>query len=125
MKAGVLSDTHVKTEKELSRLNEIINTYFNDVDLVLHAGDYVSPDVLDLLTSFSKTYAVCGNMDPPELSAILPIKRTVEIKFFKIGLIHGWGPPFGLIERVKKEFIGVDCIVFGHSHQPLNEIIDG
>ena len=40
-----------------------------------------------------------------------------------IGLIHGWGPPDGLIRRICEEFRGValDCLVFGHSHVPLCE----
>ncbi len=124
MKVGVLSDTHIKTEEELFKLSKIINTHFKDVDLLFHAGDLVSPEVLDLLTSFSKVFAVCGNMDPPELSAALPVKQTIEIDKFKIGLIHGWGPPFNLIDRIKKEFVDVNCIVFGHTHKPINEIID-
>jgi predicted phosphodiesterase len=35
---------------------------------------------------------------------------------FKIGLIHGWGGPQGIEERVRREFAEVDCIIYGHTH---------
>jgi putative phosphoesterase len=58
-------------------------------------------------------------MDPA--AADLPHKRILEVAGVRIGLIHGWGPPAGLVERLRREFAAtpVDCLVFGHSHTPL------
>ena len=41
----------------------------------------------------------------------------------KVGVIHGWGAPNDLKERVMGEFNDVDCIIFGHSHSPVNLIV--
>ena len=44
---------------------------------------------------------------------------------FRIGLIHGYGASANLIDTVKGEFKGVDAIIFGHSHAPVNMVKDG
>nr|HPG72547.1 metallophosphoesterase family protein [Syntrophales bacterium] len=68
---------------------------------------------------------VCGNMDPPRVEEEMPVKRVVEIGRFRIGLIHGGGSPHDLEDRIRWEFSGVDCIVYGHSHYPANHVRDG
>lgn len=125
MRIGAISDTHIRTPDDLREIKGIASKHFQGVDLILHAGDLVIPDVLETLRGIAKTIAVCGNMDPPGVREALPSKTVIETDRFKIGLAHGWGPPTGLIERIKGEFSGVDCIVFGHTHEPFNEIIDG
>jgi putative phosphoesterase len=43
---------------------------------------------------------------------------VVEAEGRSIGLIHGWGSPDGLPERVLESFDpSVEVIVFGHSHR--------
>jgi putative phosphoesterase len=65
-------------------------------------------------------------MDHPDVVKILPKKDIIKIDNFKIGLIHGYGAPLGLEQRIRKEFEEkMDVIVFGHSHQPVNEVKDG
>ena len=44
---------------------------FAGVDLILHGGDLVAPEVLDLLARIAPVEAVGGNNDPPELCARL------------------------------------------------------
>ena len=79
----------------------------------------------DKLASLKELVAVKGNMDSFNLQKSLPIKRVVNAGNFKIGLIHGWGYPNGIIGRIKNEFEDVNAIVFGHTHKPLNCIEDG
>ena len=55
-KIGVLSDTHGHLPKE-------VYEFFKDVDLIIHAGDIGSVDVLNELQAFKKTVAVYGNID--------------------------------------------------------------
>ena len=57
----------------------------------------------------------------------LPLKKIITTGNKKIGLIHGNGSSGTTMERARKAFEGekVDCVVFGHSHRPFNEIIDG
>ncbi len=121
MKIGVLSDTHSRP------LPEQLIADFKEVDLILHAGDFCSTDVLERLKKIGEVKAVYGNMDGLDLRRILPKSQIIECNGFFIGLFHGEGMPRNLLNRVKEEFKGkkVDVIVFGHSHQDMNEKIEG
>lgn len=121
-RVGVLSDTHIPVVAP--RLPEEVLDVFEKekVSLILHAGDVVVQNALDQLLEVAPVRVVRGNMDSPSLQQALPIKDIVRIEEVRIGLIHGWGPPQGLEERVMEAFSGedVDCIVFGHSHVYVN-----
>lgn len=122
MKIGVLSDTHLS--KVSANFRDICDRYFSDVDVIFHAGDFTSGNIVAFLSE--KTfYGVSGNMDPVEVKAVLPDKRVIELGGYKFGLIHGWGSSKGLEERVRPEFQDVDVIVYGHSHRAANHIRDG
>ena len=58
-------------------------------------------------------------MDDFELRGLLPEKRIVEIMGRRIGVIHGSGSPQGIEDLVMREFEGLDVVIFGHSHVPL------
>ncbi len=120
MKIGVVSDTHSH------HLPQQMLDDFKDVDLILHAGDICSLKVLDVFQKIKEVKAVFGNMDESEIRSALPRRQIIKIEGFMIGLFHGQGPPRRLIERIKEEFKNekVDAIVFGHSHNPLNKMID-
>lgn len=116
---GVLSDTHIASMQHGgSQICALVDGYFADVSMILHAGDIIDPDLL-LHFAPREVHAVRGNLDPAESG--LPQKRVLEVGGFRIGLIHGWGDPGNLIPRVLAEFAdaSLDCLVFGHSHQPL------
>ena len=123
MKILVLSDTHIP--RVAHDLPKEIYDAMSDVDMIFHAGDFVEKDILDKLMALRKTKAVYGNMDSPNLRNILNPKEIVEIGKFKIGLIHGYGAPRDILDTIKKEFQGVDAIVFGHSHSATNITKDG
>ena len=119
MKIAVLSDTHSRS------LSKKILDNFKTVDLIIHAGDFCSIEDLNELKKFGKVEAVYGNMDGSSLRNILPKSQIISCESFSIGLFHGEGAPKFLLDRVKKEFKDkkVDAIIFGHSHQPMNEKI--
>lgn len=114
---GVLSDTHIPIAA--TNLPKEVYDGLAGVDMILHAGDVVELTVLDKLSEIAPVRAVRGNMDSAKTRSKLPDKDIINIGEISIGLIHGWGPPSGLIELVSREFKGVDAIVFGHSHTPL------
>ena len=122
MKIGVLSDTHL--HQVTRKFQDIYEGCLSDMDLILHAGDVVTPDVIDFLNAKS-FHGVAGNMDPPILHEILPAKKVLEIAGYRLGLIHGWGPAEGLEDRILSVFSDVDIIVYGHSHVPANHIREG
>lgn len=83
--------------------------------------------VLTELEEIAPVYAVHGNCDPPDLRERLPGWRIVEYQGFKIGLIHGHGPSGTTLGRILESFAEdqVDAIVYGHSHKPHNDRING
>jgi len=121
MKIGVVSDTHSRA------IPRQLFDDFKDVDLIIHAGDFCTQEDLKKFTSLKEVKAVYGNMDESKLCAKLPEKSIFEWNGFSIGLFHGEGPPQKVINFVKERFKKdkVDVIVFGHSHQAFNEVIDG
>jgi len=119
IRIGVLSDTHLPASPEAHDfLRSLIKDVFKSVDLILHAGDLVSPELLDAFYGYP-FHAVRGNMDPA--SKDIPFKKVIHVREFAIGLIHGWGPVAGLEARVEEEFVGthINCLVYGHSHRPV------
>lgn len=122
MRIGVISDTHISDKAQ--ELPEKILEGFAGVDMIVHAGDLVDLDVLKKLKSVcTVVLAVWGNMDPPEVRSQLHEKEIINVARFKIGLMHGYGAPSRLIDVLSAEFKDdkVDVIIFGHSHNPVNE----
>jgi hypothetical protein len=79
------------------------------------------------LQKIARTEAVCGNMDLPKAQAALKKKKILKAEDKRIGLMHGYGNPDKLVNVLKEEFFNQkpDIIIFGHSHVPMNEVIDG
>ena len=123
MIVGVISDTHLPVRAK--KLPNNLTNQLKDVDLILHAGDFQDTNALMQIRDLGQVKAVHGNMDTLELKKELPKKDVLEIEGFTIGITHGSGPPDGLEQRVKEEFSYVDIIIYGHSHRPKNEVIDG
>lgn len=122
MRIGVLSDTHLS--RVTDDFKDIYDRYLSDMDIILHAGDFVSDEVVDFLSGES-FHGVQGNMDPFEIKKALPEKEVIEVGPYRLGLIHGWGSSTGLEERIRHEFRNMDVIVYGHSHRAVNHIRDG
>jgi len=122
MRIGVISDTHVTS---LAEIPERILAVLAEVDLIVHTGDFVAKGVLEGLKRLGEVKAVRGNMDSEELKRILPEKELFEIEGKRIGIIHGWGAPYSIEDRVGGMFEDVDIIIFGHSHEAKNEVKNG
>ncbi|MFP3928712.1 MAG: metallophosphoesterase family protein [Desulfobacteraceae bacterium] len=124
LRVGVLSDTHLRGVTPA--LQEICERCFRGVDVVLHAGDVVSSDVVKYLEAWP-FHGVYGNMDPPEVRGLLPAAKVLELGGWRVGLTHGGGSPEGLEDRVAEVFSGEDVhiIVYGHSHRPANFLRKG
>jgi putative phosphoesterase len=122
MKIGVIADTHI-TDRAQVIPQEVLDA-FKQVDMIVHAGDIVDLSVLDALKAVCKDVrAVWGNMDSPEARKLLPEKEIIEVNKHRIGVIHGYGSPGSMIDLVTDIFKNdnVELIIFGHSHNSLNE----
>jgi uncharacterized protein len=117
IKVGVISDTHLDDYDD--KMRKLIARHFSDVDMILHAGDMVDLRVLKMFGG-TEVKAVCGNMDNFSVREKFPEHLLFEIKEFKFLLIHGWGSPSGIEEKISAKFKNVDCIVYGHTHKPAN-----
>lgn len=124
IKIGVLSDTHISDACSPILPVSILNK-LKGVSFIIHAGDIVNINVLKKLEEIAPVYAVSGNMDSEKTKKLLPRKKIMKFGRFKIGLIHGYGAAENIALRMRKEFSRADIIIFGHSHEPFNEIIDG
>jgi len=123
-KIGVISDTHLMELND--HIKKIAYTHFSDVDLIIHAGDIVKLGVLDIFHEMGKKFiAVAGNMDYPGVLDTFPAKQTVKIEDVSMGVIHGWGSPDGIRNRIRSEFTDVDVIIYGHTHKGFNRKEDG
>ncbi len=124
MKIGVISDTHDR----LPYIDHAIRI-FNDqeVEVVLHCGDFVSPFALVRFKSLvAPFYAVFGNNDGEKVGIRDMFDRNgwiinerpclVTINGFSIVMLHEPGP---LSDYLENE--ALDLIVFGHTHTPKFE----
>jgi putative phosphoesterase len=114
---GVISDTHLSRYD--AGLAGIVAYHFKDVDFILHAGDLVDLRVLDIFAG-KEVKAVSGNMDNMPVKDKFPEQLIFEIKGFTVGLIHGWGSPLGIEKKLLAKLGNVNCIVYGHTHKPVN-----
>ncbi len=115
MLIGVISDTHIP--ERAKKIPDIVFKIFKDVDMILHAGDLVSLDVLEQLEKLAPTRCVQGNMDK-YYGLKLPKNDIITIEGHKIGLNHGEVYPRGDTQQLKYIALelGVDILITGHTH---------
>jgi len=121
MRIVAVSDTHVKRFDELP---EKLISLMDSADLVVHAGDYTSIDVLDEFTSRYDFTGVSGNVDDFEVKNRLNESEIFEAEGLKIGVIHrgNFLNHFHDLGYRAME-MGVDVLIFGHIHRYVVERI--
>jgi putative phosphoesterase len=119
MEVVVLSDSHLT--KGLGGLGDQVLDAVARADVVLHAGDITSRQVLAELEAMAETYAVLGNNDR-DLQGFLPESRLLELGGVQIAMVHDSGTRAGRSRRLHRRFPEADLVVFGHSHVPVDEV---
>jgi uncharacterized protein len=121
MLVAVISDTHMpRGGRQLpDRFVELIK----GADLLLHAGDFMTVEVLRELERIGPPLiGVHGNVDSAELRRLLPGERVVRVEEARIAIVHDAGASAGRLERMRRRYGEVaDALVFGHSHMPAHE----
>ena len=113
----LVSDTHVPVRAR--DLPGLLWTAVDAADVVVHAGDWVSIDLLDALEArAARLVGVYGNNDGPELQARLPEVARVELAGVRVAVVHETGASAGRERRCAAAYPDVDVLVFGHSHIP-------
>ena len=121
MVIALISDTHLP--RGTRRIPDACVAHMRESDLVIHAGDIATREVLDEISHMSEkpVAAVYGNVDSPELRNLLPESRLVDAGSARIAVVHDAGPRTGRLNRMRKRFPDARAVVFGHSHIPLHE----
>ena len=110
---GVISDTHGLVRPE-------VHNAFRRVDLILHAGDIGSTEVLKELQSIAPVTAVRGNNDKSGWARRIPERERLTILSSRIYMLHD-------VKELasRREVTDFDVVISGHSHRPSIETRDG
>ena len=119
MLLAIIADTHLPRGKR--QLPESCVRRLKRADLIVHAGDFSAPAVLDELRSYGEVVAVHGNVDHREVRAALAETTQFTADGATIAVIHDAGPRTGRLNRLRRRFPDADVVIFGHSHIPLHE----
>ncbi|WP_435161621.1 metallophosphoesterase [Halorubrum sp. SY-15] len=111
----VLSDTHSADD---TRLQGRTRTAVAEADLVVHAGDFYRPSVLDGFERSARSLrAVYGNNDGPAIRDRLPAVCTVEYGGVRFAVTHRHrSGDTGLVMLGRER--EADAVICGHSHRP-------
>jgi hypothetical protein len=119
-RVAVISDTHLP--RGARALPDECVRLIAGADLVLHAGDFVSVQVLEDLEKLGPpVVGVCGNMDEQALKQMLLKQRVVEVDGVHIGMVHDPGPRERREARLAARFEDCGAVVYGHTHVPQVE----
>ena len=110
---GVISDTHgLLRPQALEALR--------GSDLIIHAGDVGSPDLLEPLRALAPLHVVRGNVDTGVWAAALPTTARVDVGGAVFHVLHN------IAELdLDAAAAGFAAVVYGHSHKPSIETRDG
>lgn len=103
---GVISDTHGLIRKEVVKL-------LQGVDLIFHAGDIGSIEVLEKLRELAPVVAVRGNCDRDDWALDIPWNQMVEVEDYSFYILHD----IGQLDLEPKD-AKINGIIYGHSHKP-------
>lgn len=110
---GLISDTHGLLRPEVAPV-------FAGADLIIHAGDIGTSEVLKELRSIAPVVAVRGNNDKGDWARAIPETEVVQMGSVHIYVLHD------LKEiGVSPNAAGFQVVVSGHSHQPLIDKREG
>lgn len=121
MRIVVTSDSH----RSISSLIDIVDRH-KDADLFINLGD--GEDDVDYLLSLYpmlKIERVCGNCD---WNSMLPRQQVITAGGKKIFFTHGhpYHVKYGYAEiQSAAQQLEADICLFGHTHQPYCQIVNG
>jgi putative phosphoesterase len=118
MRIGLISDTH-------GLLRHEVLEHFTGVDLILHAGDVGPAGILADLATVAPVRVVFGNTDGYEIRDLATAQLELELAGWKLLLTHGHELGSPKPETLVNAYHGRQLIVYGHTHQPLVEQLDG
>ena len=120
----LLADTHVP--RRARDLPTLLWDAVGSVDVVVHAGDWVEPHLLDTLEERARrVVGVYGNNDGDELRRRLPEVARETIGEVRFAVVHETGDAKNRERRCQEAYRDADVLVFGHSHIPWDTVTPG
>lgn len=116
MKIGVISDTHGYLDPRVEKL-------FAGVNHILHAGDIGYASIILELQFIAPVTAVLGNTDSDPGFRLTEVIALADKKFLVHHIVNPWARSETVDKSIVKEL--PDVVVFGHTHKPLAETVDG
>jgi putative phosphoesterase len=117
----LLADTHVP--QRARDLPALVWDAVEAADVVVHAGDWVEPSLLDALEERARrVVGVYGNNDGAELRRRLPEVARETIGGVRFAVVHETGDAKNRERRCERTYRDVDVLVFGHSHIPWDSV---
>lgn len=116
---AVLSDTHGRDDARLSGRTE---DAVDEAEATVHAGDFMTTDVLDAFEARGRVLGVSGNNDTPGVRERVPADRILEWRDLRIAVVHGHEHTDTALSMFGRQS-NADLVVVGHSHAP--EFRDG
>ena len=116
MRIGLIADTHLP-----STIREPwpeVAVAFRGVDLILHAGDIVTPRVLDWLEAIAPVLAALGNNDFDLDDPRVKPTHSLDVEGWRIGMLHD-------ITSGLRFDSPLDVLVSGHTHYERLSMHDG
>lgn len=110
---GVISDTHGLLRPEACAA-------LAGCEVILHAGDIGSADVITALEAIAPTHAVRGNNDRDAWAKHIPETDTIQIAGQRFYLLHDIAELD--IDPAREGYAAIVC---GHSHKPRAETREG
>ena len=118
MKIGIISDTHRKIKKTKKAINYLLK---NGAKFIIHAGDIVEIEILDMLEKSPVDYlAVYGNNDQHLVEHHEEYNLVQEPYYFNLA-----GLKFKLMHLPYYMAPDADVIIFGHTHHFECEMNNG
>ena len=90
------------------------------VELIIHAGDIGSPDILPALAAVAPVHAVRGNVDTQPWAEAIPETNVVEVQGRLLYVLHDLKQL-----DLKPGAAGFSAVISGHSHVPARSTRDG
>ncbi|MDY6998147.1 MAG: metallophosphoesterase [Actinomycetota bacterium] len=121
MRLLLIADTHLP--KRAKDLPGEVWAAVDEADVVIHAGDWVEPALLDALEARAQRLLACwGNNDGAELRRRLPERADAILGGLRFTVVHETGAATGREARMAREYPDTDVLVFGHSHIPWDTV---
>lgn len=106
---GLIADTHGQLRPEAAAA-------LAGCELIVHAGDIGSPEVVAALEQIAPVAAIRGNVDRGDWARAFPEERTVEKAGHLLYVVHD----LKSLDRTALP-AGTDAVISGHSHRPRIE----